>query len=104
MSTFSDDELDEFYRSVEARTASNARPARSPAAPDPALGCPTPTKDAYRSRVDAEDAIAYARATRRTDTPLRTYRCVCGRWHITSSPEMIPTTPKPSRRGRRRKR
>jgi hypothetical protein len=52
--------------------------------------CPTATKTGYPDRETAERALAsileeLARAPR-AKRPARTYRCTCGRWHLTSKP------------------
>ena len=48
--------------------------------------CPTPKKASYRTAVKAQAAIdAIARHARRGERrPVRAYRCVCGRWHVTA--------------------
>lgn len=82
---FSDDDLDAFYREIESRTA--GKPTRRPkrAAPDHP-GCPTPDKDAFAAEMLARDGIDRIRRRTVGDVTLRTYRCVCGAWHITSKP------------------
>lgn len=52
--------------------------------------CPTPYKAAYVSRAAADAALMRswrsARAGKGTRRPIRFYRCPCGRWHLTSTP------------------
>ncbi|MFW0785840.1 hypothetical protein AAFP35_15110 [Gordonia sp. CPCC 206044] len=84
---FSDDDLDAFYRDVEARTA--ARPAprrRSMVSAEPTVICPTPDKEAYVAQAVARDAITRIRRRTGPSVHLRCYECACGAWHITSKP------------------
>ncbi|MGV9711341.1 hypothetical protein ACWDTI_11825 [Gordonia sp. NPDC003424] len=82
---FSDDDLDAYFREMESRTA--AKPARRPRSAKPAqVGCPTPEKDAFAAEMLARDGIDRIRHRTVGDVRLRTYRCVCGAWHITSKP------------------
>lgn len=83
---FSDDDLDAFYRDVEAATAANPARRRKSAHKATAPGCPTPGKDAFAAEVLARDGIDRIRTRTLGDVHLRTYRCVCGAWHITSKP------------------
>ena len=54
---FSDDELEEFYRTVEQRTAwRRERPVRR-SRPRAVRVCPTPYKDCYRTPMEATEAI-----------------------------------------------
>ncbi|MFW0794797.1 hypothetical protein AAFP30_13380 [Gordonia sp. CPCC 205515] len=83
---FSDDDLDAFYRDVEAATA--AKPVRRAKSKPKttARGCPTPEKDAFAAEMLARDGIDRIRARTVGGVRLWTYRCVCGSWHITSKP------------------
>ncbi|GAA1480194.1 hypothetical protein GCM10009624_06340 [Gordonia sinesedis] len=95
MTPFADDDLDEFYRRIEALTA--ARPRRRRPARPSYDACPTPDKEPFgteRAALDGIDRIARVRRY----TGLRCYRCACGAWHITSSP------PRPERLATRRSR
>ncbi|MGC4963526.1 hypothetical protein ACPXCG_22015 [Gordonia sp. DT218] len=83
---FSDDDLDAFYRDIEARTAASPPRRRRRIGVDrrgvPA--CPTPEKDAFAAEMPARDSIARIRHRIPPDVTLRCYECVCGAWHITS--------------------
>lgn len=62
-----------------------------------ASDCPTPRKQPYTSRSAAETALgqAWRRPYRRGGKlPVRTYKCPCGKWHMTAQPlrEKAPTT------------
>lgn len=49
--------------------------------------CPTAAKASYPDRLGAEIALARIVAEPgppREKTPIRAYRCECGRWHLTS--------------------
>lgn len=49
--------------------------------------CPTATKTAYSDRIAADLALARIVAEPgppREKMPVRSYRCPCGRWHLTS--------------------
>lgn len=49
--------------------------------------CPTPTKTPFGSQVATDLAIARIRAEdspNRVTLPCRSYRCPCGKWHMTS--------------------
>lgn len=86
---FSDDDLDTYYREIEARTATDRDLRRSgtptTARPSPDVSdCPTPDKGSYRSAADAQDTINHIRGLRPQAPMLSGYRCVCGAWHITS--------------------
>ncbi len=83
---FSDDELEEFYRAVEQRTAwSRPRPLRR--GKPQTVQCPTQYKDCYRTPVEATEAIERSRSTRYGVPWLRSYHCECGSWHLTGSPD-----------------
>lgn len=97
MAAFSDDELEEFYRRIEAITDLDAPRRRRP--PRAHVECPTPYKDAFGSEAAARDGIERIRVHRRAAATLRCYRCQCGAWHITSSPPRDDLPPRP-RRGR----
>lgn len=89
MAAFDDDELERYYREIEARTASHdtaatARRLHRKVA-DAFTGCPTPSKTAFRSRADAAAAITTMSSGTWRTVSLRTYRCQCGWWHLTSS-------------------
>ncbi|MGV9825617.1 MULTISPECIES: hypothetical protein [unclassified Gordonia (in: high G+C Gram-positive bacteria)] len=104
MAAFSDDDLDEFYRRIEHRTSLRATPRSRPTKPTPGV-CPTPDKDAFDTVSAADAAAARIRALRATAPRLRSYECVCGAWHITSSPDLARPAadrPDPGRRRRRR--
>ncbi|AXH70435.1 hypothetical protein HOT75_gp048 [Gordonia phage Daredevil] len=53
--------------------------------------CPTPSKTVYGSGYEAERAMykmwRAGRARRGNKLPSRTYRCPCGKWHLTSKPK-----------------
>ncbi|ACY21733.1 hypothetical protein Gbro_2492 [Gordonia bronchialis DSM 43247] len=85
MTPFSDDELAEFYREIEGRTATGRPRRRTGSRLEPAQPCPTPDKSAFGTHAAALDAIAYSRLHRPRAPQLRSYRCACGAWHITSS-------------------
>lgn len=103
MGAFSDEELEQFYRRVEALTemTPTRRQRRPPLPPE----CPTPYKDAFRSEADARDGISRirTRVLGRDSPSLRCYLCTCRSWHITSSPprDDLPARTQ-SRRGRGR--
>lgn len=85
---FDDDELDAFYRSIEARTAQRAprrRPARPPLS-TPKVRCPHPEKTGYPDRAGVTAAILARRHAQPSSARLWCYECVCGRWHLTSRP------------------
>nr|WP_040511266.1 hypothetical protein [Gordonia soli] len=84
---FSDDELEEFYRRIEARTAAQVG-RRVPRHRRPLLACPTPDKEAYRDEESARSGVYRIRERSRGDLRLRIYHCACGSWHITSSPDL----------------
>ena len=100
MAPFADDELDEFYRRIEAgtqysgrkrSTSSRSSPARSSQTrPTPTPACPTPEKDAYRNVHEVDAAVTRIRVAGRTTPTLRSYECVCGSWHLTSRAVEIP--------------
>ena len=51
--------------------------------------CPTATKSAFPDRIAADLALAviraeHERAPMTEKTPIRSYRCPCGKWHLTS--------------------
>ncbi len=103
---FSDDELDRYYRDIEARTAAvrpsvpnrdagGARPVNN------ARGCPTPDKKPYRSAVDARDTIRHIQTVRSDVPPLNAYQCGCGAWHITSRPTPVTIPTRIRRKGAR---
>jgi len=84
---FSDDELEEFYRTVEQRTAwRRERPVRR-IRPRAVRVCPTPYKDSYSTPMEATEAIERSRSTRYGVPWLRSYQCECGSWHLTSTPD-----------------
>lgn len=80
MAPFADDELDEFYRRIEANTTQQPRRNRTPSNPT----CPTPQKDAYLNVHAVDEAIIRIRAAGRAVPTLHSYECVCGSWHLTS--------------------
>ncbi|EGD56222.1 hypothetical protein [Gordonia neofelifaecis] len=84
---FDDDELEEFYRNIEARTsAAHARPRkRKREVPAIVFACPTPEKIAYPSLAAVTGAILAIARQSRTRPTLRSYECVCGAWHLTSA-------------------
>ncbi|MFW0790579.1 hypothetical protein [Gordonia sp. CPCC 205333] len=89
MAAFDDDELERYYRRIEQRTAERDAP---PAARRlhrrinvEHLGCPTPSKSAFRDRTEAAAAISSMSSETWRSVSLRTYRCQCGWWHLTSS-------------------
>ncbi|MBD0021439.1 hypothetical protein GII33_10910 [Gordonia pseudamarae] len=99
---FSDDELEEFYRAVEERTAwRRERPVRR-ARPRRARVCPTPYKECFPTPMEATDAIARSRTTRFGVPWLRSYHCDCGSWHLTSTPDYRGDDGDSSGRHRRR--
>ncbi|AFA73454.1 hypothetical protein GPOL_c24250 [Gordonia polyisoprenivorans VH2] len=102
MMPFSDDDLEQFYRGVEARTDLTPRRRRRPA---PVYrDCPTPYKDAFGSEAAAIEGIGRIRQVGRRAPTLRCYRCDCESWHITSSPPREePPRPPRGRRGRHRR-
>lgn len=89
---FDDDELEEFYRRIESRTAAaNARPRkRRRQVPRVQFACPTPEKIAYPSQAAVTGAILAVARNSRGRPNLRSYECVCGAWHLTSA---IPRPP-----------
>ncbi|MGB3604772.1 hypothetical protein [Gordonia sp. (in: high G+C Gram-positive bacteria)] len=84
---FDDDDLEAYYRRVEARTSANSSRSRKRERVVPAVQfeCPTPEKIAYPTLAAVTGAIlAIARQSR--DRPsLRSYECKCGSWHLTSA-------------------
>ncbi|WP_132994279.1 hypothetical protein [Gordonia zhaorongruii] len=82
---FDDDELERYYRRIEAGTAAaharRSRPRRE--VPDVVFTCPTPEKIAYEDLAAVTGAIlAITRQSR--SRSLRCYECACGSWHLTS--------------------
>lgn len=59
--------------------------------------CPTATKSGWPDQASAEEALAYLRSQPPLSLdgprPVRTYRCECGQWHLTSS--AIPYSERP---------
>ncbi|MFT4200660.1 hypothetical protein [Gordonia sp. (in: high G+C Gram-positive bacteria)] len=88
MAAFDDDELERYYRRIEARTEAGPGPAkqrRDPVADDgDVLDCPTPGKTGHPGEDAAWLAVAVIRAGRLHTPDLDVYRCRCGLWHITS--------------------
>ncbi|MDL9946174.1 hypothetical protein QSJ19_11315 [Gordonia sp. ABSL11-1] len=84
-----DDDLERFYRAIENRTAAAParRAPRRSRTPRSDRACPTPEKHAFRAENLARDGIARIRQERGVRAELRSYRCVCGSWHITSRPQ-----------------
>ncbi|MGV9670895.1 MULTISPECIES: hypothetical protein [unclassified Gordonia (in: high G+C Gram-positive bacteria)] len=99
MPGFSDDDLEEFYRRVEARTDLTPPRRRRVARPRPP--CPTPDKDAFGSERSAREGIDRITESGRRSLALRCYRCACGAWHITSSPPRDEPPRSSRRRGSR---
>ncbi|MFT4125253.1 MAG: hypothetical protein QM662_03385 [Gordonia sp. (in: high G+C Gram-positive bacteria)] len=97
---FADDELEEFYRQIEIRTA--LTPQRRRGSTSRHRACPTPGKEAFRSEGAARGGIDRIRQSGRAAPNLRWYRCDCGSWHITSSPPRDEEQWRPGRRRRRR--
>ncbi|MFT3662404.1 MAG: hypothetical protein QM809_13765 [Gordonia sp. (in: high G+C Gram-positive bacteria)] len=86
-SGFDDDELEAYYRMIEARSAERGRPRRrrEKAVRYEPPTCPTPEKIAYPTLAAVTGAIlAVSRSSRQSPT-LRCYECRCGAWHFTSS-------------------
>ncbi|GAB90970.1 hypothetical protein [Gordonia rhizosphera] len=85
---FSDDDLDAFYREIEARTAAQPvrRRRRRRARPN-AEPCPTPDKEAFAAESLAREGIARIKLRTGPSVGLRCYECACGAWHITSRPQ-----------------
>lgn len=83
---FDDDELDEYYRRIESRTAAaNAKPRkRRRSVPPVQFTCPTPEKIAYPSLAAVTGAILAIARGSQSRPSLRSYECVCGSWHLTS--------------------
>jgi len=52
--------------------------------PTPLKSCPTPWKNAYRTRGEALKGFHVAEYTRFH----RPYLCCCGKWHMTSHPRV----------------
>ncbi|WP_439032957.1 hypothetical protein [Gordonia terrae] len=102
---FSDDDLESFYREIEARTASRDQPRRSHRGGIDYPACPTPDKLPFASPADARDGIDRLRRHIIGNAPdLRYYECSCGAWHITSSAQLIHRrVPPPSVRRRKGK-
>ncbi|MFZ2240128.1 MAG: hypothetical protein WAV90_11350 [Gordonia amarae] len=98
---FSDDELEEFYRTVEQRTAWRRERLVRPSRPRAVRVCPTPYKDCYRTPMEATEAIERSRSTRHGVPWLRSYQCDCGNWHLTSTPDYRGDAADRTRRGRR---
>jgi len=106
---FSDDELEAFYREIEARTAYRElmenrraeRSARRAELPD----CPTPDKLPFTSPAAAMDGIERIKARTFGTVSLRYYECACGRWHITSSAQLThrPIAPVRRRKGKKKR-
>ena len=100
MPPFADDELDEFYRRIEAGTAHSGHRRSSPSrssqtrssqsGSSPTAACPTPEKDAYRDVHEVDAAVTRIRAAGRSGPTLRSYECVCGSWHLTNRAVEIP--------------
>ena len=96
MPLFDDEELEEYYRRIEALTFDVPGAVRryrrpgtpasraTPVPPKAVHGCPTPDKAAYRDENEARAAILAIRATSRRTAVLRCYPCACGSWHLTS--------------------
>jgi len=56
------------------------------------VGCPTPGKTLYHSKLDAKIALASTQRSRKSSREeTRVYRCPCGGWHLTSHPKMKGT-------------
>ena len=89
---FDDDELEEFYETIEARTrAAHARPAKKKREIPPVVfSCPTPEKIAYSSLAAVTGAALAVARSSRSSPSLRTYECRCGFWHLTSA---VPRPP-----------
>ncbi len=99
MPPFADDELDEFYRRIEAGTAhsghrrsspsrsSQTRSSQSRSSPG---GLSDTEKDAYRDVHEVDAAVTRIRAAGRSGPTLRSYECVCGSWHLASRAVEIP--------------
>ena len=86
-SGFDDDELEAYYRMIEARSDARERRRRrnTPAISYDEPVCPTPEKLAYPPLAAVTGAIrAVGRSSRKPPT-LRCYECRCGAWHLTSS-------------------
>lgn len=52
------------------------------------VGCPTPDKTSFRSQRTADQDISrfWRTSGKGKKMPVRSYRCVCGKWHTTSRP------------------
>ncbi|MGB6247064.1 MULTISPECIES: hypothetical protein [Gordonia] len=89
---FDDDELEEYYRRIEAGTrAAAAKPRRRPrVVPVAGLRCPTPEKIAYPTSAAVAGAILAIARDSNGRTTLRSYECSCGAWHLTSG---VPRPP-----------
>ena len=99
---FSDDDLELFYREIEARTASNEHVRRATRRVELPV-CPTPDKLPFSSPDDARDGIdRLRRHVVGTAPELRFYECACGAWHITSSANLIYRRVPPASSRRRR--
>ncbi|WP_246284836.1 hypothetical protein [Gordonia asplenii] len=89
VAAFDDDELERYYRLMEERTAARAADSTTRRLhrriADELVGCPTPSKTAFTSRADAAAAITSMSVGTWRTVSLRTYRCQCGSWHLTSS-------------------
>ncbi|HNP56328.1 MAG TPA: hypothetical protein PK331_03675 [Gordonia sp. (in: high G+C Gram-positive bacteria)] len=105
MATFDDDELERYYRRIEARTESaradeghreqrsaaprrkkliRGGPDRDRTSGESSATCPTPDKEGHADPDAAWLAVAVLRAGRIRTPELDVYRCRCGLWHITS--------------------
>ncbi|GAC55342.1 hypothetical protein [Gordonia amicalis] len=107
---FSDDDLESFYREIEARTAfhelMHQRPIPRPERRIETVECPTPDKLPFSSPADALDGIDRIKRRAVGALSLRYYECMCGVWHITSSARLTyrPIPPEPRRRQGKKKR
>ncbi|MBM7369386.1 hypothetical protein [Gordonia hydrophobica] len=83
---FDDDELETYYRRIEAQTAAaNARPRKHKREVPPVqFTCPTPEKIAYPSLAAVTGAILAIARQSPSRPSLRSYECRCGFWHLTS--------------------
>ncbi|OUC76372.1 hypothetical protein [Gordonia lacunae] len=102
---FSDDDLEAFYRDVEARTAFRDQHRRARRGGVDYPPCPTPDKLPFASPADAREGIDRLRRHLIGTSPeLRYYECSCGAWHITSSAQLIHRrVPPPAARRRKGK-
>lgn len=107
---FSDDDLESFYREIEARTAFHELMHRRPAPRSErrieTVECPTPDKLPFSSPADALDGIDRIKRRAVGTLSLRYYECMCGAWHITSSARLtyrpIPSAPR-RRKGKKKR-